>query len=373
MPKSKPSEPKRKRFRLFSRLIRRKPVQDPKYTERARQARKQRQQMRQKLWRQKLRTYLIQHSQRLLISVIVLVTVGLIALFVFFVHSSGAYTITEINFYGNQRISGEHLRQLYADYLGGSMLAISNRQLEQVVLDEYSFVRYVDARKYLPGRVDIYIEERVPRFSWINLSGIYLLDSEGVVVGLVADYESQGLTNEQSQVVSGYGDVNLSAVQELYLSRFENAEERDLVVWADVPWEDKWQSLMDLRQNLTIRLQEQLLQGIPTLDESDFSDLPRVFSFENIDYELGDVTEEIYALFSQRIIDFLAQETELEMTRLLWQSDYSILVNTTEKEFTFSSADSIDYQLKKLEAIIDEGILGQAISFDLRGEKIVAR
>jgi cell division septal protein FtsQ len=314
------------------------------------------------------------YFRRLIVIVSILLVLFLSGFAIFKLHSEQVYIIKQISFHGNQRISSEQLHEVLDPYLGRSMLLVSKRELEGVLRQKFTFLKTVFVRKLLPGRVEIELAERRPVTSLINLTGAYMIDDESQIVGVLHQVSAEGLTFEQSQIVSGYGDVNAPVVQEFYLSKIEKQEDKDKVKWEEVPVKDKESALREIQQNLTARLRLQLEEGRVKVEESNFKDLPRIYSYDALTFNLGDSLDKVYLTYTQRIWSYFETSATLKAEGVLWESIYLIKLTTNQgKTFFFSSTDDVELQLEKLDAVIENGILTRGSEFDLRGKKIVAR
>jgi hypothetical protein len=341
--------------------------------DRRKQAIRAEQRLRRDMRRAQFYAYLTSHFNILATIVGTAVVVTLLVLVGIGLHSANTYVIKDITIAGNKRITPEQLNEILDPFKGQSMLLVSRREVEHKIRQRFGFVRSVSVLKILPGKLKIEISERNPVLVFVTLSGAYLLDDEYTVVGILGRLEVEGLTFEQSQIVAGFGDVSSALVQEQYLSKLSE-EERQTVKWEEVKHEDKEAALNELRQVLNARLEEQLAQGKVVADASEFTSLLRAYSLSNAVWEQGDEVNPDYVDLSVGLNDYATKHPEqIVLSRIVWYSEYLIRVEMSGKILLFSSVDDLSYQLRKLEAVIQNNLLSQGNEFDLRGEKIVVR
>lgn len=357
---------------LFAR--KQKPFATPLALERQRLAQKRQREIAVERRRQQWQRFVGKYLRLLIGAVSLMLLMIVITFFIVTLHREQVYVVSEITFYGNQRIPSEELRLALEVYKGGSLLTISRHELTSRLKTQFTYLDQVSLTKLIPGKLEVGIVEKLPASVIINLAGAYLLDKNALVLAVIKSTPAEGITFEQSQIVAGYGDPNAAIVRELYLSKIAKVEDRAKVDWATVPLAEKESSLLEIQQTLAARLAQQLKSGIDAVELSEFKDLNRLFTYENVEYTRGEVIDDSYILISQRVNAYFNVRDELKVNEILWQSPYTIRVSVVSgKRFILSSIDDLDAQLAKLEPIIKNGLLAQGWSFDLRGAKIVVR
>lgn len=343
-------------------------------TAREQEARRRQKQITQQQRRARVTAFLAHYLKRVVILVVIMVLVAMLGAGALAVHSSQSYIVQNFEISGNQRITVEQVQEVVNPWQGASMLTFSKRQLEQAIVEKFKYLKSVNVKKVLPGTVQIILRERNPSVVVINLAGVYLVDDDGIIVGVVTSYQVEGLTFQQSQIVSGYGDVDSDLVRESYLSQITDETERNKVDWSKVERDIKLQAMEDLRNLLTARLESQIEQGKTKFEESEFKTMPVVYSYENNSYIEGEAVPIDKINYPLTIVEFANRQKDIEVDRMLWQSAYTLMVQLkNNKRFIFSSVDDINWQLGKWNALIINGVVSKHAQFDLRGEKVVAR
>lgn len=318
--------------------------------------------------------FVTKYLRIIVVGLIITLVLGLVGIVVSALHSEEVYLVTDISFYGNQRIPSAELQTALEIYKGSSLLTISKYDLSARLKTQFTYLDSVVVSKLLPGKLEVGIVEKVPSSVLINLTGAYLLDQEALVLTVLKSTPAEGITFEQSQIVAGYGDPNSQIVKEIYLSKITKPEDRAKVEWDKVPLAEKEAALREIQQTLASRLAGQLEEGVIAVEASEFKDLSKIFTYDNTTYKAGELIQANYLKVSERIVEYFDTREELRVTEILWQSQYTIRVSVVSgKRFIVSAIDDLDSQLFKLEPIIKNGILNQGQTFDLRGTKIVVK
>ena len=252
-------------------------------------------------------------------------------------------------------------------------IVFSESGIEQQLKDSFPYVKNAEVRKLLPGKLTIDIEERFPIYSYINLTGVYLVDEDRIVVNALEVRETDALTEEELLVLDGYGDPNAEFVREKYLSKIDDAEERKEVKWKEVEQEEKEKTLTELRNDLLIRVQTRLNDKSSALEAAGLKRLTKVEGFDAEIYEVGSFFPSHLNEVSQSIITYL-KEIDPNIERLVWQSEFSVRAEmSTGQSIIFSSTKDIQEQLDGLEVLRKRGVLRDAAQIDLRSELVAIR
>lgn len=303
------------------------------------------------------------------VGVAILIVIGLGA-GAFYLHQQRTYIITDITVSGNNQTSSLSIVSAL-DYLRGTSLVLtSTSSIEQKLLTEFPYLRQAIVRKVLPGKIEIDVVERFPVLSYINLTGVFLLDDEGVVVTVISNNEVPPLSTEEQLVFDGFGDFNADYVYERYRSKIAEGEERDAIKWEEVPAEEKRLALEELRQELVVRVIGLQDAGLAALNQSTFTALPRVFAIDATGWKLGDKFLENKFGISKAIIDYLTIES-LGINKIQWQSDFTIVVDLSEgKRLLFTSTRDINLQIQALQTLRGRIDMSTARTIDLRSELV---
>ncbi|MCA9379083.1 FtsQ-type POTRA domain-containing protein, partial [Candidatus Dojkabacteria bacterium] len=291
----------------------------------------------------------------------------------FYLHQQGTFVLEDITISGNSQISDLTVIAELEYLKGRGMFSFSTAEVEDKLLTAFPYLRSVYARKKLPGELEVEVVERFPVMSYINLSGVYLIDEESVVVGQLASQEVTALTNSERLIVDGFGDINAEYVYEKYLAGIDNEEERKNVKWEEVPEDQKQAALAGLRDELDIRVNNLINNNLEILSASQFADLPRVQALDAEQWQVGRPMAEDRYQYSIAIINYFA-DTGVTVVKLLWQSDFTAVAHLTDgRQVIFTSTTSIDEQISKLEVVRSQVDLNGVSVIDLRGEFVAVK
>lgn len=303
-----------------------------------------------------------------IVAALVVVGAGL-----FYLHQQGTFVLEKFVITGNSQISELAVISELEYLKGRGMFAFSTAEIEDKLLTAFPYLKSVYARKKLPGEVDIEVVERFPVMSYVNLSGVYLIDEESVVVNQLASQEVAALTNDEQLVIEGFGDPNANYVYEKYLSGIENEEERKQVKWEEVPEEQKRATLDNLREELNVRVNSLINKNLEIISASQFADLPRVQALDANQWQVGEPMSEDRYSYSIAIIKYLV-ETGLQLVKLQWQSDFTAVADINDgRQIMFTSTRDIAEQIAKLEVLRSRVDLNGVRVIDLRGEFVAVK
>ncbi len=288
-------------------------------------------------------------------------------------HTAEVYKLEEIVVLGNSQITDLEIISALQHYIGTSLWLTPTTQVETELREIFPFLRAVYVRKLLPGKLEVRIVERFPVMAYVNLSGAYLVDEDNVVISQLGASEAVGLNDDELLVVSGYGDVNAAYVYEKYRAGIESEEERDKVVWEEVPEAEKKQALESLRQELLIRVKVSLEFNSTLVAQSGVVDLPLVLGYDADVWDPGQKLRGERYLVSKGIIDYMAAEA-LSLVKLEWQTDFTVVATLAEGvQIFFTSTKPIEGQLWLLDTVRQQAELIGVTSIDVRGELVAVR
>ncbi|MBL8015455.1 MAG: FtsQ-type POTRA domain-containing protein [Candidatus Doudnabacteria bacterium] len=287
----------------------------------------------------------------------------------YFLHQAQVYVVKEFEISGNQQTTQLALLSLLQDIEGNSLLLLNTGTVGERILEAFPYIKTVNVSKVLPGKIVIDIEERFPKLAWVDLTGVYLVDDEGVVVTILGQQEATALTAEQQLVYSGYGDPNAEYVKEKYLAEQADEAARKAVVWDEVPLELKQGSLARLREDLILTVNTARQPLVDLFRTSDFATLPLVLSIDAETKKLGeDVEMKKFAVVLA--VSEYATQTSLVVQELAWESDFTLSLRTQSFRILFTSTKDIGEQLDNLEALITRVNLSGVTQIDLRSDVV---
>lgn len=340
----------------------------------------------------RVRDRLLGYRRIIIGGIFILLIIALMSVAVYVLNQSSTFILDKITVTGNREIASTEISDKISYLQGQSLFFFSASSVEQALLRDFPLLKDVQVRKLLPSELEITVVERVPKIAYVNLSGIYLVDEEGIVAYVLRSDQVVALTAEEELILSGYGDPEATYTYERYLTGIDSIDERQQVVWEEVPREEKESALNSKRQDLITYVESKIANFRDELGASRFAGLTRVEGFHTETfvvssgagqadqvntryrmYKVGDEFDSTVFEMSQQVIDFLL-DNELEIDRLRWESEFTLNVRLTLGiEILFSSTRNLNAQLVALQTIRQQGDLSGVQVVDLRSELIAVR
>jgi hypothetical protein len=303
------------------------------------------------------------------ITIILSAVVGII----YFLQRSEVLKINDIYVIGNNKIIEDEVVEQVSYLIGKSLFSFDATQVEHELQQQFPYLRRAYIRKILPDTVEIEVVERFPELVYVNMAGALAVDEDQVVIQVLAADEVAPLSKDELLILDGYGDPESTRVKDKYLSKIEDEEERKKVKWEEVPIGDKRPVLAELREDYRVRVQGQLKQYLDLVALEDLADVPILQEVGIELYQEGDSFDQERYLIAQAIHTYVA-DREIPINRLLWQTEFNIIVElTTGTRLIFSSSKSIDEQLIALETIRQVEDLTRVQSVDLRSNFVAVK
>jgi len=306
---------------------------------------------------------------------IVIALISLIAYGLYWIIDKQYFLVKEIDVSGNNIVSEEIITSSIDDLVDKWIFFVQTPSLENVLTDEFKYIKSVYVEKVLPAKLSIKIDERKPIAVWRTVNGAYLIDDEGFVL--------ESSINE---------DVTLDIVllEKITLNQNQDyKEDEEIILTIDEEQDDEILNIEELLDSDLIsqiekekisRGNEQYLMGF---DFEEYNILPnsykkypqvKVFSdeiykpTESIDWEIWGGYSELLSLLKQR--------RGLEFKEIMVFSQTKVLVLMDDNRQVYFRLDKeIESQINLLEFVYGRLTIDQ-IKFneiDLRFRRPVIR
>lgn len=330
-------------------------------------------------------------SSLLRVFLIGIVISGLIILARYFLFSPN-FNLQAIEVEGDEELEKSFIEERLDYLLGQNIFFIRGSRLQSEVEKFSPYIKTVRVEKELPDKIIVTLEEREPSFTWINLSGIYLVDSEGMVLEVIKDLDNLDLSEEDMDLLKGYGDLSdltddtstdsTSSSQEGSgqegQSQEEGEEEENFFSEAEggeneeqeLSHQEKLEVIEEKRTEVVSKVDHFWEQSVSGSEQDD--SFPFVFSYEMYDYRIYDELE--YSLVSATRagleVDFLGEEP----VKYLWESNYRFVIYLVRwRKIVFSTRRDFRDQIEDLQVLLGK-LQNEGKSFghiDLSSEIIV--
>lgn len=251
----------------------------------------------------------------------------------------------------------------------------SESALQKYLNESIGNVQNVYIRKSLNQGLEIEVIFKSPEFYLINFSGTYILSPQGQVV----DIFSEGIEIPYSDLEKKYLANELTPeaeeIRSIYLSRIEEVEQRDRIVWKDVPLEEKVKILQETVDSIQTKKDSYIAAQFKKIQESKYSNLTGFRDYKDDKYELEDYFDSDRLLFMQNLNKEF-QKRDLTHSNINWISEFSLSLESTSisnstKQIIFSLKRSLEDQFKDVDTLIFYNRAVEYRIIDLRSENYV--
>jgi cell division septal protein FtsQ len=268
---------------------------------------------------------------------------------------SSTFDISNIEIQGVQELERSLVSNNLSYLYGKNVFLVRASSLQSDIGDFSPFIKEVKVEKILPNKISILIKEREPIFLWVNLSGAYQVDSEGIVLDVVIDFEDLDISDEDIDLLKGYGNIKeLEEEQEEGEESGEGEgqeeEAEDSQSGGD---EDEYlQMIEEDRREVVSRVGRYWEQNLETIPE-DYKRFPFVYSYEKGDLNVLDNLDPLL-VSSTKIgleIDFLGEE----IISYIWESNYRFVLYLSQRRcIVLTTRREFEDQLEDLKVLIAE-------------------
>ncbi|MDD3647005.1 MAG: FtsQ-type POTRA domain-containing protein [Candidatus Dojkabacteria bacterium] len=264
---------------------------------------------------------------------------------------SDRFDIKNIQVDGLRQLDSSDIDKDLAYLYGVNIFLIRSSTLKENVENASSYIKEVKVEKHLPDSISITISEREPKLVWVNLSGAYLVDTEGVVLNVILDYEDLLLDQEDVDLLKGYG--NLSDIEEVDTDekkKKDNKEKEDKKEKRELTTEEKQQIIETSRKEVISRVDQFWSKNLKNLGDQ-YKVYPFVYNYvsnnfmvlNNVDLTLMDASTSVINL------DLEGEE----VLRYVWESEYRfVLYLKNDRKIIFSTKRDLKEQLYDLEIFL---------------------
>ncbi|HRN85817.1 MAG TPA: FtsQ-type POTRA domain-containing protein [Candidatus Dojkabacteria bacterium] len=306
-----------------------------------------------------VRTPDISGSRNIFLGVIALLIIVLLIFSLLKFITSGYFNIKELNIIGLRGIEYNEVDKNLSEYYEENILFISSNELERKLSESFPSFKSVKVKKFWPNKIQIYISEKQPLLYYVNFTGVYIVDEDGLITKII--YSDQiNFNDEQLNVITGAEGINSKLVVERLASEYALTQEelpdgeKVDFDFNTVPIDRKFEMLNTIReelidQSLTI-LQNYALQ----FDPSVYPDLKTVYVFENKKYEIREPVDENRVTLTSEVLRFLTLKN-ITIVEVNWEGKFLVRFKTdTGKQYIFGTTRVLSEQLEDFEILLAE-------------------
>ncbi len=306
-----------------------------------------------------LRTPDISGSKHILLGVISLIFMVLVSFALLRFITSGYFNIKEITLIGLRGIEYTEVENNLSEYYEENILFISSNELEKHLSESSPSFKSVNVKKFWPNKVQIYISEKQPLLYYVNFTGVYIVDEDGLITKII--YSDQiNFNDEQLNVITGAEGIDSKLVEERLASEYSLTqeelpdEEKVDFDFNTVPIDQKFEMLNTIREELIDQSLAILQNYALQFDPSIYPDLKTVYVFENKEYEIREPVDEKRVSLTSEVLRFLSQKN-LTIVEVNWEGKFLVRFKTdTGRQYIFGTNRILSEQLEDFEILLAE-------------------
>lgn len=273
--------------------------------------------------------------------------------------TSDSFKVSETVIIGSRVISKEEIDTEIAEVFESSLFFVNTHKIEQQIMESFPTFKSVTVRKFLPNKLSITITEKEPILFYLNLSGVYLIDEDGVVSEIIYQ-DIINFGDNQLKIITGEEGIDSSLVFDRLKSDYLQTQE-------DVPEEEQLEFdietvTLDRKFAVLASIQKELFEQAIIIIKSnesnvDFTTLPAlspVYVFNNLPLEKGDSIDLNRLDITKNILAFFLTE-RASIRETLWEGRYNVKIITEDgKIIVFGTNRNISEQLEDYNIIVEQ-------------------
>ncbi|MFQ5492905.1 MAG: cell division protein FtsQ/DivIB [Candidatus Dojkabacteria bacterium] len=313
------------------------------------------------------------NNGKMMLGVVGLILLVILGVVFFNTITSPTFAISEFSFLGSGKVDSKEIISQLQPFVGRNIFLTRSSAIEEHLEQSALFFEEVQVRKILPNKLKIDLNQREPDLSLINLSGVYLVDNEGIILDQV-ETDQLNFSPEDLEIIKGFGDPNAKYVEDRIRldmgiveidEEFDPQEPLEEVVnptptpkpedkfdFSEIKLSKKVKILRQIRAELMVKVDETLEAYSASVSKQDFAALPRVFVLENILYEKNDEISPLRLGVTLEASSYFNQHKRLIVRKIVWEGQYLITFELTDgKTLTFGTNRPTSEQLEDFELV----------------------
>ena len=309
--------------------------------------------------RKMLRTPDISGSKHIFMGVIGVIAVVLLCFLILKFVTSEYFDIKEIRVIGLRGVEITEINTNLDQYYGENILFKSSNEIETFLTSNFPTFKSVNVKKFWPNKLQIYISEKQALLFYVNFTGVYIVDEEGLITKVLYS-DKINFDDAQLNVITGADGINSKLVEKRLASEYSLAQEKlqddekeDFDI-NKVPLEQKFEMLNTIRNELIDQSLAILQNYSKQYDASAYPDLKVVYVFENKKYEIREPVDEKRVSLTGEVLRFLSQKN-ITVVEVNWEGKFIVRFKTdTGRQYIFGTSRNLSEQLEDFETLMAE-------------------
>lgn len=275
----------------------------------------------------------------------------------YLVFQTDYFKVDKITFEGVEEVETSRLQEIAKEYKGKNIYSVDLTKLENDVQGLSVYIKSVYARKMLPNKLVVEVDERSPKLVILNFSGVYLVDADEYIISHPVD-EQISFTDDEWEIYTTE-NLDVSIIEDRIVANLkeenEDFDEEKFDYKKDVDEKTKRKVHQEIRDEMNQAIQSYFESLDALVSREDFAGLPRVYFYERGNFNEGEQIEPDRLNLTSDAIDFLNSYEEFSVIKTSWITPFSLQVYTLEeKEFVFGINRDPQLQLEDLGIILNE-------------------
>jgi hypothetical protein len=244
------------------------------------------------------------------------------------------------------------------------------------------YIKDVYVEKKLPNTLEVRVTERIPEFIVVNLTGSYLIDTEGTIIDWHKEFSDHGLSESDIYTLRGYQTIEKNPASSSSTSTDNmvdaeiTQEEQEAIEAAQLEENRELRTRLEADQQLVVSKVRAFWREMIDDNDSFYHNYTLIYSYQETSYTLGSEINQTVHLATREVIS--ADWEYLHPSLYTWESEVKLSVLTAEGTKVFFSMNEenprdIFAQLEDLKVVLSEGRFHgrEYVLIDLGSDKIL--
>lgn len=298
------------------------------------------------------------------IGIVLLIILPIVALYLF-LRNTSIFDVKEVTLISDNQENFQKVLNIIEEYKGKNILFVPDQEVEGKIKDAVPAIHTVFINKTLAGKLKVEVIEDVPVYYEANNTGIYLINQSGEVMKVIAPEYILKFDETEELVKDNKLPYDSDQVRVKYLSKFPE-EERNDIIWKDVPREEKEETLNLMKSEVNQKIADSVNKLSEQIKGDEFRNLIGSYIPNDQRYQVGDQLSLESLNFISIVLDFVKSKNFV-VEKVVWESDYSLeVILENNPSILFSIKRGYTAQFSDLNTLIYHGQFNGARVVDVR-------
>jgi len=269
---------------------------------------------------------------------------------------SSKFSIESVELRGNSQLSDQFIMDNLNSVIGQNIFLIRSSKMREDLQELSPYIRDIRVEKELPNNIILVIEERKSYMLWVNFTGAYLMDTDGLVLDIVEDFKDLELVQEDIDLLKGYG--NLQQIRKEEEEKSSKKNEQD--VEEQIKKEDneggnskETLEILESRQNEIVSKVDNFWRQNLNKVRKEYKSYPFIYSYDSQKHVVHDLLDS--SIVNDTKLGVEISYLKEDVVRYIWESQFRFVILLTEgRKIVFSTRRDFQQQVDDLNVLITE-------------------